>query len=61
LRGLKGENVLGYDAVLVMIGSIPPHEALRAAGVRTIGDADALGISTQGTQGRQDTKTQKNG
>jgi thioredoxin reductase/NAD-dependent dihydropyrimidine dehydrogenase PreA subunit len=38
VRGKKGEAVLGYDAVLVMIGSIPPWEALRAAGVRTVAD-----------------------
>jgi thioredoxin reductase/NAD-dependent dihydropyrimidine dehydrogenase PreA subunit len=41
LRGPKGETSLGYDAVLVMIGSIPPREALRAAGVRTLGDEGA--------------------
>ncbi len=38
VRGPKGEASLGYDAVLVMIGSIPPREALRAAGVRTIAE-----------------------
>ncbi len=38
LRGAKGEATLGYDAVLVMIGSIPPWEALRAVGVRTLGE-----------------------
>lgn len=38
LRSPKGEARLGYDAVLVMIGSVPPWEALRAAGVRTIAD-----------------------
>jgi thioredoxin reductase len=38
LRGPRGEASLGYDAVLVMIGSIPPRDALRAAGVRTIAD-----------------------
>jgi thioredoxin reductase len=41
LRGPKGEVKLGYDAVLVMIGSIPPWEALRAAGVRTVAEAHA--------------------
>ena len=39
VRGPKGEAKLGYDAVLVMIGSIPPWDALRAAGVRTVGEA----------------------
>jgi thioredoxin reductase len=39
LRGPKGEASLGYDAVMVMIGSIPPWEALHRAGVRTIADA----------------------
>jgi thioredoxin reductase len=38
LRGPKGDASLGWDVVLVMIGSIPPWEVLRAAGVRTIGD-----------------------
>jgi thioredoxin reductase/Pyruvate/2-oxoacid:ferredoxin oxidoreductase delta subunit len=38
VRGPTGDASLGYDAVLVMIGSIPPKEALRAAGVRTIGE-----------------------
>jgi thioredoxin reductase/NAD-dependent dihydropyrimidine dehydrogenase PreA subunit len=38
VRGPKGESELGYDAVLVMIGSIPPQNALRAAGVRTVGE-----------------------
>jgi thioredoxin reductase len=38
VRGPKGEASLGYDAVLVLIGSIPPWEALRAAGVRTVAD-----------------------
>lgn len=33
--------LLGYDALLVMIGSIPPWDALRAAGVRTIADGPA--------------------
>jgi thioredoxin reductase (NADPH) len=41
VRGPKGLTSLGYDAVLVMIGSIPPWDALRAAGVRTIGDGAA--------------------
>jgi thioredoxin reductase len=43
VRGPKGEAQLGYDAVLVMIGSIPPWEALRRAGVRTI--AEGAGTS----------------
>jgi thioredoxin reductase len=38
LRGPKGEVAQGYDAVLVLIGSIPPWEALRAAGVRMIAE-----------------------
>lgn len=38
LRGPKGETRLGYDAVLVLIGSIPPWDALRAAGVRTVAE-----------------------
>ena len=38
VRGPKGEAALGYDAVLVMIGSIPPWEALRAVGVRTLAE-----------------------
>ncbi len=39
VRDPSGEASLGYDAVLVMIGSIPPREALRAAGVRSVADA----------------------
>ncbi len=31
---------LPYDAVLVMIGSIPPLRTLRAAGIRTVADAE---------------------
>jgi thioredoxin reductase/NAD-dependent dihydropyrimidine dehydrogenase PreA subunit len=42
VRGPKGAASIGYDAVLVMIGSIPPWDALRAAGVRTIGDGAAV-------------------
>src|SRR5689334_5701444 len=38
LRGPRGESTQGYDAVLVMIGSIPPWDALRAAGVRTVAE-----------------------
>ena len=38
VRGAKGEAAPGYNAVLVMIGSIPPWEALRAVGVRTIAE-----------------------
>ena len=38
VRGKQGEAELGYDAVVVMIGSIPPWEALRAAGVRTVAE-----------------------
>ncbi|MFT3772581.1 MAG: NAD(P)-binding domain-containing protein [Minicystis sp.] len=41
LRGPKGEARIGYDAVLVMIGSIPPWDALRAAGVRTAAEGAA--------------------
>ena len=48
LRGPKGETSLGYDAVLVIIGSIPPREALHAAGVRTVGEAPASN-STSGS------------
>jgi thioredoxin reductase len=44
VRGEKGEAALGYDAVLVMIGSIPPWEALRAAGVRTVADRAGPGL-----------------
>ncbi|APR75587.1 Thioredoxin reductase [Minicystis rosea] len=40
VRGPKGDAALGYDAVLVLIGSIPPWEALRAAGVRTVADGE---------------------
>ncbi len=43
VRGPKGEATLGYDAVLVMIGSIPPWEALRAVGVRTLAEGNARG------------------
>ncbi len=43
VRGPKGEASLGYDAVLVMVGSIPPWEALRAAGVRTTGEGSGEG------------------
>lgn len=43
LRGPKGEARIGYDAVLVMIGSIPPWEALRAAGVRTVAEGPVSG------------------
>ncbi len=38
LRGPEGEASMGWDAALVMIGSIPPREVLRAAGVRTISE-----------------------
>jgi thioredoxin reductase len=38
LRGPRGESSQGYDAVLVMIGSIPPWDLLRGAGVRTLDD-----------------------
>jgi thioredoxin reductase len=34
-----------YDAVLVLIGSIPPSSVLRAAGVRTVGDVAPLAAS----------------
>jgi thioredoxin reductase len=46
VRGPKGEASLGYDGVMVLIGSIPPWEALRAAGVRTVADA-AAGTSSE--------------
>jgi thioredoxin reductase len=35
LRGPGGPRTLPYDAVLVMIGNIPPWNTLRGAGVRT--------------------------
>ena len=38
LRGPDGEASIGWDAALVMIGSVPPREVLRAAGVRTIAE-----------------------
>jgi thioredoxin reductase len=38
LRGPSGERAVPCDAVLVMIGSIPPWEALRGAGVRTVAE-----------------------
>lgn len=38
IRGPKGDARLGYDAIFVMIGSIPPRDALRAAGVRTVAE-----------------------
>jgi hypothetical protein len=41
LRGPRGESAAACDAVLVMIGSIPPWDALRAAGVRTAAEAEA--------------------
>ena len=31
---------LPYDAVFVIIGGIPPWAALRAAGIRTVSDAE---------------------
>ncbi len=41
LRARDGaEASLGWDAVRVMIGSIPPWDVLRAAGVRTIADGE---------------------
>jgi thioredoxin reductase/NAD-dependent dihydropyrimidine dehydrogenase PreA subunit len=43
LRGPQGEARLGYDAILVMIGSIPPWEVLRAAGVRSAAEGPAAG------------------
>jgi thioredoxin reductase len=38
LRGPEGESSIGWDAALVMIGSIPPRDVLREAGVRTIAE-----------------------
>ena len=39
LRSASGRRAIPYDAVLVMIGTIPPWNTLRAAGVRTHEDA----------------------
>lgn len=38
LKTPNGEQGLGYDAVMVMIGSIPPGRVLGEAGVRTVAD-----------------------
>jgi thioredoxin reductase/NAD-dependent dihydropyrimidine dehydrogenase PreA subunit len=48
LRGPAGEASLGWDAVLVMIGSIPPWGVLRAAGVRTIAEGGEAGERGEG-------------
>jgi thioredoxin reductase len=42
-KGAKPVATLAYDAVLVMIGSIPPSDLLRAAGVRTAADEASSG------------------
>jgi thioredoxin reductase len=39
LRTPRGEQGLAYDAVMVMIGSIPPTAVLREAGVKTVAEA----------------------
>jgi hypothetical protein len=36
VTGIRGNRTMPYDAVLVMIGNIPPWNTLRAAGVRTV-------------------------
>lgn len=39
LDGPEGSETLGFDALFVMIGAIPPWDLLRAAGVRAVAEA----------------------
>ena len=54
LRGPTGLERVPYDAIFVMIGSIPPWQTLRAAGVRAVieqdGDRNAS-VFVQGSVG----------
>jgi len=50
LRASRGTERVGYDAIFVMIGSIPPWNTLRALGVRSVADEEAVQL-----RGRNDT------